>query len=37
LARLVVPNQRAVLLEGRDGDGLVLQHPRIIGDANMAP
>ena len=30
LARLVVPDQGAVLLEGRDGDGLVLQHAPII-------
>jgi hypothetical protein len=30
LARLVVPDQGAVLLEGRDRDGLVLQHGGII-------
>jgi len=30
LACLVVPDQGAVLLEGRDGDGLVLQHASII-------
>jgi len=27
---LVVPHKRAILLEGRDGNGLVLQHPQII-------
>jgi hypothetical protein len=31
LVALVVPHKRAILLEGRDGNGLVLQHPQIIG------
>ena len=30
LKRLIVPDQRTVLLEGGDGDGLVLQHPSML-------
>jgi hypothetical protein len=32
---LVVPHKGAVLLKGRDGDGLVLQHPGIIGTRGL--
>jgi len=32
---LVVPHKRAILLEGRDGNGLVLQHPQIIGMSGL--
>jgi osmotically inducible lipoprotein OsmB len=37
LTALVIPNQRTILLKGRDRNGLVLKHGRIIEKAEAAP